>query len=64
MIEPAVRTERAQERLLERVVCSLGPESSAQQSQDVRAVLFVEALERGDRHGFHHPRLTPARADL
>ena len=64
MIEPAVRLERAEERLLERVVGALAPEATPQEAHDLGAMLFVEALERGDRHRVHHSLSTPKPAHL
>jgi hypothetical protein len=64
VVESIVCAKCAQERLLERIVGALGAELPSQEAQYLRAVLLVEALERGDRHGFHHPRQTPASVDL
>ena len=58
MLEPSVRAERAEERLLERVVGAIDAETSAQKAEHLGPMLVVEALERGDRHGFHHPGQT------
>ena len=53
VLEPVVGAQRAQERLLPRV---LGPlaEQPAQVAEHLVAVLAVEALERRDRHRLHH----------
>ena len=64
VVEPAVGAKRTQERLLERVLGSFCAEALAQQAEHVGAMLLVEALERGDRHGLHHPRPTRPSADL
>ena len=57
VLEPVVRAQRAQERLLEGVLGGLPPEPPAEEAEHDVAVLDVEALERGDRgrHCFHHP---------
>ena len=60
VLEPAVGAERPQERLLERVLGPIGAEPTAEKPEHLAAVLLVEALERGDRHGLHHPRQTLA----
>ena len=64
VVEPPVRAEGAQERLLECVVGSIDTEAAAQEPQDFGSMLLVEPLERGDRHGFHHPRQTSPPVDL
>ena len=53
MLEPVVGAERAQERLLPRVLGALA-EQPAQVAEHLVAVLEVEALEGRDRHGLHH----------
>ena len=56
VLEPVVRPERAQERLLERVLRGLRADTSAEEAEHDVAVLDVEALERRDGgHCFHHP---------
>jgi hypothetical protein len=56
MVEPVVGAERAQERLLERILGCLAAQPAAQEAEDHVAVPDVEALERGDGHGcLHHP---------
>ena len=56
MVEPVVRTERAQERLLKRVLGRLSAEPAAEEAEHDVTVLDVEALERRDGgHCFHHP---------
>jgi hypothetical protein len=64
VVEPPVRPECAEERLLECIVGSIGTETAAQEPQHLGSMLLVESLERGDRHGFHHPRQTSPPADL
>ena len=64
MVEPPVRPERAEERLLECIVGSIDTEAAAQEPQHFGSMLLVEPLERGDRHGFHHPRQTSPAVDL
>lgn len=54
MIEATVRLERAEERLLKRVVRALPAELAAKSPHDLGAVLLVEALERRNRHRLHH----------
>ncbi len=49
MVEPVVRAQRAQERLLEGVVGALAPEPPPQEPEHLAAVLDVERLERRDR---------------
>jgi len=54
--EPVVGSQRPQERLLERVVRPLVPESAAKEAEHLAGMLGVEHLERRDRrHGHHHP---------
>ena len=56
VLEPVVGAERAQERLLERVLGRLPAEPPAQEAEHDVAVLDVEALERRNGgHCFHHP---------
>ena len=56
MVEPVVRAQRAQERLLKRVLGGLAAQPAAQEAEHDVAVLDVERLERGDGHGcLHHP---------
>ena len=65
MVESAIRAERAQERLLERVLGSVRAEPASQEPQNLGSMLLVEPLERRDRHGFHHPPSTlPARRSV
>jgi len=64
VIEAAVRAQRPQERLLECVLGSIRTEPAAEEAENVASVLLVEPLERGDRHGLHHPRQTHAGVDL
>jgi hypothetical protein len=55
VLEAVVRPERAQERLLERVVRPLATDAPAEERQHLAGVLRVERLERGNRrHGDHH----------
>ena len=53
MLEAVVGAQRAQERLLPRVL-GPRPEQPAQVAEHLVAVLAVEALEWWDRHGLHH----------
>jgi hypothetical protein len=56
VLEPVVRSERAEKRLLECVLGRLSAHSLAEKAEDHVAVLDVETLERRDvGHGFHHP---------
>ena len=56
VLEPVVRAEGAQERLLKGVFGRLPAHSLAEEAKDDVAVLDVETLERGYRgHCFHHP---------
>ena len=64
VLEPSVCAERPEERLLERVVGAVGAQTSAQKAEHLGAMLVVEAFERGDRHGLHHPGQTSLVADL
>ena len=64
VLEPAVGLERAQEGLLERVLGALPPELAPEEPEHLAPVLRVEALERGDGHGLHHPLPTRPAADL
>jgi hypothetical protein len=64
VVEPSVGTQRAQERLLERIVGAIDAEPSTEQPKNLGPMLLVEALERGDRHGLHHPRQTLVAVDL
>ena len=50
VVEPVVGPQRAQERLLERVVGPVAAELPAQQAEHLAVVLGVERLERGNRH--------------
>jgi len=54
VLEPVVGAERAQERLLERILGRAAAEPAAQEPEHGLLVLLVEGLERRD-HGFHHP---------
>src|SRR6266516_1153141 len=54
VLQARVRAQRAEERLLKRVVRSVTPEQAPQLAEHGISVLFVEALERRDAHGFHH----------
>ena len=55
VLETSVGAQRAQERLLERVVGTVAAELAAQDAEHLVAVLGVEPLERRDRrHGLHH----------
>ena len=54
MLEPRVAAQRAQERLLERVLGRAAAEPAGEQPEHGVAVLLVEALERRDCHDFHH----------
>ena len=54
VLESSVGAERAEERLLERVL-RVGPsELAAQEREDLPAVRLVEPLEGWNRHGLHH----------
>ena len=53
VLKPLVRTQRAQERLLPRVLGALA-EQPAQVAEHLVAVSEVEALERRYRLGGHH----------
>jgi len=64
VLEATVRLERAQERLLECVLCSLGPELPPEKPEHLGPMLFVEALEGRNRHAVHHHHETRDRADL
>ncbi len=64
VVETTVRAERAQKRLLEGVVGAIDAQPSTEQSKNLDSMLLVEALERGDRHGVHHPRQTLVAVDL
>jgi hypothetical protein len=64
VLEPAVRTQGTEKGLLERVLGSIRAESAAQEPEHVAPMLVVEPLERGDRHGLHHPRQTLSALDL
>jgi hypothetical protein len=64
VVEPAIGTPRAQERLLERVVGAINAEPSTEEPKNFGPMLLVEALERGDRHGLHHLRQTLVAVDL
>jgi len=56
VLEPVVRAERAQERLLEGIFGRLSTHSLAEKAEDDVALLDVETLERRDGgHCFHHP---------
>ena len=54
VLEAAIRPERTEERLLEGIVGSISPQPTSEQAEHLDAVLLVEPLERGDRHGVHH----------
>src|SRR5205085_11211026 len=54
VLEPVVRAERAQERLLEGVLGVGDAEPAAQEGEDLTAPGLVEALEGRNRHGVHH----------
>ena len=56
VVEPVVRAQGAQERLLERVLGCLAAEPAAQEAEHDVAVLDVERLERGDGHDCLHHR--------
>ena len=53
VLEAPVRLQRSQERLLERVLGSLGADTTPQEPKDFGAVLLVEVLERRYRHARH-----------
>jgi hypothetical protein len=56
VLEPVVRPQCAQERLLECVLGGLAADPPAEEAEHDVAMLDVEALERRDRtHGLHHP---------
>ena len=55
VLQRRVRAQRAQERLLERVVGGVAPEHAPQLPQHRLSLLLVEALEGWDAHDFHHP---------
>ena len=57
VVQPAVRTERSQERLLERVLGSRPAEAPAQKPEHLTGVCRVERLERRNlrSHRAHHP---------
>ena len=56
VLEPVVRPERAQERLLEGVVRTFPSKSAPEEPEHLAGVLGVERLERRDRrHDNHHP---------
>src|SRR6266545_6070183 len=48
-----VGAQRAEERLLKRVLCTCTAESAHQEREDLLAVLFVKALEGRQRHRRH-----------
>ena len=54
VLEAAVGAQRAEERLLEGVLCFRPPEPAAQEGEDLAAHGLVEALEGRNCHGFHH----------
>jgi hypothetical protein len=54
VLEPFVAAERAEERLLERVLGFGGAEPSPQKGEDLAAPGLVEAFERRNGHGVHH----------
>ncbi len=58
VLEAPVRLQRAQERLLERVLGSLRADATPKKPKHLGAVLHIEVLERRYRHGPHHPLLT------
>jgi hypothetical protein len=63
----SVGSERAQERLLERVLRPLGAQPSPQQPEYGVPIVGVEKLERrdlGSRHHVHHRVETPIDTDL
>ena len=63
MRERLVALERAEERLLERVLGAVAAHPPHEEPEHPVAVLDVEALERRDRrHGFHHRLETRGRA--
>ena len=55
VLQPGVRPQRAQERLLERVLGPFAPEPAAQEREYLVPVRLVEPLERRNRHGIHLP---------
>ena len=54
VLEPRVGAERAEERLLERVLGALAAEPPDEEAEDLVAVVLVEALEGRERHLRHH----------
>ena len=56
VLEPVVRPQRSQERLLKGVLGGLSTHPAAQEAEHHVTVLDVEALERRNGgHCFHHP---------
>jgi hypothetical protein len=64
VVEAAIRLERSEERLLERVVGAIRTKATSKQPQHFAAVLLVEALERRYRHCVHHRHPTRGSAYL
>ncbi len=64
MLEPPVRAERTEERLLKGVLGAFRTQPAAEEPEHLVPVLDVEVLERWDRHGVHHLRETHPGADL
>ena len=60
MLEPWIRPQRAQERVLERVLGAVAAEPPAEEAQDLGAVLLVERLERGNRGCHRYVKRTSA----
>ncbi len=54
VLEATVRLQRAQERLLKRVLGALGADAAPKKPKHLAAVLEIEVLERRDRHALHH----------
>ena len=55
VLQPPVRAEGPEERLLKGILGGVAPELAPQQPENLASVLDVEALERRDRHCGHHP---------
>jgi len=53
MTQRGIGTERAEERLLERVLCAIASEPAGEEREDLLAVLLVEALEGRQGHPRH-----------
>jgi hypothetical protein len=64
VLETAVRLQRPQKRLLERVVGPLAAEAAAEEAEHIGPVLLVEELEQRDRHDLHLREQTVTAADL